>query len=159
MCLISPACRMFINRLFRRRSKKTSKFRVTGLCEGNSPVTGEFPAQRANNVEIISIWWRYHEPFEGHISFGRVPEGFTDDKSTLVHVMVWCHPTPRHYNLTQCRTRSASPYDTAMPQYQWAHWPFEKINKMWKRIISNTYLQKCYNIIQWFIVGESVSFF
>ena len=31
------------NHLFRRRSKKTSKLRVTGLCEGNSPVTGEFP--------------------------------------------------------------------------------------------------------------------
>ena len=27
-------------------SKKTSKLRVTCLCEGNSPVTGEFPAQR-----------------------------------------------------------------------------------------------------------------
>ena len=27
--------------------KKTSKPRVTGLCEGNSPVTGEFPAQKA----------------------------------------------------------------------------------------------------------------
>ena len=33
-----------LNRLFRRRSKKTSKLRVTGLCEGNSPGTGEFPA-------------------------------------------------------------------------------------------------------------------
>ena len=32
------------NRLFRRRSKKTSKLHVTGLCEGNSPVTGEFSA-------------------------------------------------------------------------------------------------------------------
>ena len=31
---------------FRRRSKKTSKFRVTGFCEGHSPVTDEFPAQR-----------------------------------------------------------------------------------------------------------------
>ena len=29
-----------LNRLFRRRSKKTSKLRVTGLCEGNSPGTG-----------------------------------------------------------------------------------------------------------------------
>ena len=28
-----------LNRLFRRRSKKTSKLRVTVLCEGNSPVT------------------------------------------------------------------------------------------------------------------------
>ena len=34
-----------LNRLFRRRSKKTSKLRVTGLCAGNSPVTGEFLAQ------------------------------------------------------------------------------------------------------------------
>ena len=34
-----------LNRLFRRRSKKTSKLRVTGLCAGNSPGTGEFPAQ------------------------------------------------------------------------------------------------------------------
>ena len=49
-----------LNRLFRRRSKKTSKLRVTGLRAGNSPVTGEFPTQRASNAEIFSIWWRYH---------------------------------------------------------------------------------------------------
>ena len=28
---------------------------------GNSPVTGEFPAQRASNAENVSIWWRYHD--------------------------------------------------------------------------------------------------
>ena len=50
----------FLNRLFRRRSKKTSKLRVTDLCEGNSPVTGEFPAQRASNAENVSMWWRHH---------------------------------------------------------------------------------------------------
>ena len=48
------------NRLFRRRSKKTSKFRVTGLCEGKSTVNGEFPAQRVSNAENVSIWWRHH---------------------------------------------------------------------------------------------------
>ena len=26
----------------------------------NSPVTGQFPAQRASNVENVSIWWRHH---------------------------------------------------------------------------------------------------
>ena len=46
-----------LNRLFRRRSKKTSK--LTGLCVGNSPVTGEFPAQMASNAENVSIWWRH----------------------------------------------------------------------------------------------------
>ena len=49
-----------LNRLLRRRSKKTSKLRVTGLCEGNSPVAGEFPAQSSSSAENVSIWWRYH---------------------------------------------------------------------------------------------------
>ena len=39
-----------LNRLFRRRSKKTSKLRVTGLL-GNSPGTGEFPEQMASDEE------------------------------------------------------------------------------------------------------------
>ena len=39
--------------------KKTSKLRVTGLCAGNSPETGEFPAQMASNAENVSIWWRH----------------------------------------------------------------------------------------------------
>ena len=30
------------------------------LCAGNSPVTGEFPAQMANNAKNVSIWWRHH---------------------------------------------------------------------------------------------------
>ena len=41
------------NRLFRRKSKKTSKLCVTDLCAGNSSVTGEFPAQRASNADIF----------------------------------------------------------------------------------------------------------
>ena len=45
-----------LSSLFSRRSKKTSKLRVTGLCEGNSPVTGEFPAQKASNAENVSIY-------------------------------------------------------------------------------------------------------
>ena len=49
-----------LNRLFGRRSKKTSKLRVTGLCAGNSPGTGEFPAQMASYAENVVIWWRHH---------------------------------------------------------------------------------------------------
>ena len=47
------------NRLFRRRSNKTSKIRATALCAENSPVSGEFPAQKPNNAENVSIWWRH----------------------------------------------------------------------------------------------------
>ena len=46
--------------LFRRRSKKTSKLRVTGLCDGNSPVTVEFLAQMASKAENVSTWWHHH---------------------------------------------------------------------------------------------------
>ena len=55
-----------LSRFFRHRSKKTSKLCVTGLYEGNSPVTGEFPAQRASNAEnddvnMVMITVTYHE--------------------------------------------------------------------------------------------------
>ena len=49
-----------LNWISRCRSEKTSRLRVTGLCAGNSPVIGEFPAQRASNAENVSIWWRHH---------------------------------------------------------------------------------------------------
>ena len=62
------------NRLFKRWSKKTSQLRVTGLCEGNSPVTGEFPAQKwpetrkvfsfDNAIMLYDAFmtlWRHHD--------------------------------------------------------------------------------------------------
>ena len=51
-----------LSRLFWHRTKKTSKLRATGRCAGNSPVTGEFPAQRASNAEIF--------PFDDAIMVG-----------------------------------------------------------------------------------------
>ena len=50
-----------LNCWFRRRSKKTSELRVTGLCAGNSSVTGEFHAQNASDGGNVSIRWRHHE--------------------------------------------------------------------------------------------------
>ena len=52
-CLLNP--------LFRHIWKKAPNLRVTGLCGGNSPMTGEFPAQKTSNAEKVSIiWWRHH---------------------------------------------------------------------------------------------------
>ena len=62
-----------LNRLFRRRSKKTSKLRVTGLCL-NSPGTGEFPAQMASYAENVSIWWCHHVI------------------GTVIKIWLWCQP-------------------------------------------------------------------
>ena len=84
------------NRLFRRRSKKTSKLRVNGLCVGNSPVTSEIPAQRASNAENVSIWWRHHVTnwlgdylqFADNVTWNMVlskrKDEFSDDRETRV---------------------------------------------------------------------------
>ena len=72
-CLLYP--------LFRRRSKKISKFRVTGPCEGNSPVTGEFPTQRASNAEHVSILWRHHD--------NSAWQGLSDSLPGLHDIKVW----------------------------------------------------------------------
>ena len=59
--LKSPASLLFTQPFIQaRRSKKTSKLRATGLSVGNSPVTGELPAQRTSTLENVSIWWRHH---------------------------------------------------------------------------------------------------
>ena len=58
--LKSPATRFFTQPFIQAQIKETSKLRVTALCEGNSPVTGEFLTQSASNAENVSIWWRYH---------------------------------------------------------------------------------------------------
>ena len=31
------------------------------FCVGNSPGTGEFPAQMASDMENVSIWWLRHD--------------------------------------------------------------------------------------------------
>ena len=49
-----------LNRFVGPRAKKIPKTYVTSLCVGKSPVTGEFPTQKASNAENVSIWWRHH---------------------------------------------------------------------------------------------------
>ena len=71
------------NCLIRRRSKKTSKLRVTGLCAGNSSRNGKFPAQMTSDSENVSIWRRhgvfftnvffYHNSYQMEIRFTLTP--------------------------------------------------------------------------------------
>ena len=77
-----------LNRLFRRRSKKPSKLRITGLCAGNSPETGEFPAQMASNAENASIWWRHHAPNYPQMDCPWFPHEQT------CHFSVWTRRSP-----------------------------------------------------------------
>ena len=63
LCIKSPASWLFAQPFIQGADqRKYQRVRVTGLCAGNSPVTGEFRAQRASNAEKASIWWRHHAP-------------------------------------------------------------------------------------------------
>ena len=76
-----------LNSLFGRRSKKTSKFRVTGLCVGNSPVPVNSPRKwtvtrkmlpfddviMAMYLELlIAHWWVGCEPHGYEVPTSRV---------------------------------------------------------------------------------------
>ena len=92
-----------LNRLFRRRSKKTSKLRVTGLCAGNSPGTGEFPAQMASYAENVSIWWRHHvdtKPayvWHSYLRFSATMPKVMLYPSVLLHICIFTHLRDKKY--------------------------------------------------------------
>ena len=109
-----------LNRLFRLRSKKTSKLRATGLCEGNSPVTGEFPAQMASNGENVSIWWRHLEstlyeawakwPLENHLQ-----NGVHFFSCPIMLIPIFC-------SMACCYTGTPS-FSTSRPRQNGRHFP------------------------------------
>ena len=89
----------FLNRLFGRRSKKTSKLRVTGLCAGDSPGAGEFPAQMASNAENVSIWWRHHVCPPYYLSAAFILNRDTISIQEIVSVLWWLKPLRWHLKL------------------------------------------------------------
>ena len=128
-----------LNCLFGRRSKKTSKLRVNGLCVGNSPGADEFPAQMASNAENVSIWWRHHvfklilriDIFGSSYEVGStlLTENLTDDKSTLIQVKAWCHQATSHYP-SHCSPKSMSPYGFTRPQWCKTHCSYNSGHNM-----------------------------
>ena len=96
----------------RRRSKKTSKLRVTGLCEGNSPVTGEFPAQRAPITQkmfpfddvimkLVILSSFVHTSFCGGVMLCLV----TDNWLNLKHHLTYTHMRTATISTVVCRTK------------------------------------------------------
>ena len=82
-----------LNCLFSFREKKPSKLRVTGLCEGNPPVTGGFPSQWNSNAENFSPLWRHHGNLNSHCLVNPISHGshFRIDRR-LPWVAVLIHP-------------------------------------------------------------------
>ena len=78
-----------LSRLIWRRSKKTSKLRVTCLFAGNSPETGEFPAQRASDADNVSIWWRHHGEICQNATTTIYKQGLTCLNLTQIGITGW----------------------------------------------------------------------
>ena len=68
-----------LKRLFRRKSKETSKLRVTGLCVGNSPGPVNSPHKGPVTRKMF--------PFDDFI----MSQGPIDNKLLLVQVIAWCN--------------------------------------------------------------------
>ena len=62
------------------------------------------------------------------LAFKWMSVDLTDDKSTFVQVMAWCHQAASHY-LSQCWPRSLSPYGVTRPQWfnnsPYVHWKYQ----------------------------------
>ena len=82
-----------LNRLFRRIPKKTSKLRVTGLCAGNSPMTGEFPTLITRKMfpfdDVIMEWTNFNTDSER--------TNFNNEFINLIqgpHLLTWINFNP-----------------------------------------------------------------
>ena len=86
----SPVSRLFAQLFVQAQIEETSKLRVTGLCEGNPPVTGGFPSQSASKAENASILLCHHgrpQPGQPWIGQIRKPQDlFWTDSATAWHV-------------------------------------------------------------------------
>ena len=86
-----------LNRLFRRRSKKTSKLRVTGLCVGNSPG----PVNSAHKWPVT----RKMFPFDDVIMFSPLTDLVPPHAMKLIRMPAQIYSIPQLiiYMYTCCR--------------------------------------------------------
>ena len=110
-----------LKRLF--RSKKTPKLRVTGLCEGNSPVNGEFHAQRASNAENVSIWWRHYGCQLLTVLLGSFKSWNTHHIVKIYIYIVYMYMTRICYHFTTCRQIVSVKLDVQFSRFScWVSW-------------------------------------
>ena len=94
----------------------TTLSNITWYCmQLNSLAPGRFEWHfREVIFKLIFVIDGWDIPFE--IAIRWLLLDLTDDQSTLVQVMAWCHEATSHY-LSQCWPRSVSPYAVTRPQW------------------------------------------
>ena len=110
-----------LNRLFRRRWKKPSKLRVTGLCAGNSPEAGEFPAQKTSNAEKVSIWWRHHEACIIQLVSYRLVRHISGYLWVLYYIKWYLENAFEFVMISHLSAHSVHDYDLSIPSVNLCH--------------------------------------
>ena len=87
---------------------------VMNRCFINSLSTGRCGCY-LKLVIFKPVWRMIILSISGEIVLKWMPQDLTDDKSTLVQVMAWCHQATSHY-LNQCCSRSLLPYSGTRPK-------------------------------------------
>ena len=115
-----------LNRIFRRRSKNTSKLRVTGLCAGNSPgtVTRSFDVffDLCLNKQLSKQSRRRWFETPSHFSWRHCNEklGF------LFCIAIYLRDNKLGWRVTACTTADSrfapSQWETALRCYNVSHW-------------------------------------
>ena len=103
-----------LSRLFGRRSKNTSKLRVTGLCEGNSPGTGESPHKWQvtrkmfpfDDVIMFLPEWKNATAPSASMPTSTAPSAFAYiialrswNIAVWFHLQMYCNSKHRHRNM------------------------------------------------------------
>ena len=116
-----------LNRLFRHRSKKTSKLSVTGPCEGNRLVTGGFSSQRVSNAvtfddiimhkawnDKMDKWWVANNHIWNNLQNSYLAHrGFVQVRKVLLYVSIfkiWNMFLPCVYRCQWCKYYSRTPH-------------------------------------------------
>ena len=138
-----------LNRL-RHRSKKTSKLRVTGLCDGNSPVADEFPAQRASNAENVSIFMTLIPAQDIELPFA-IWLFFTYQMAIngafMQHTFYSEWHTVLLYTLKQCHLTNCKCFHYT--NITWAAWPHPQLGYLFHRFNSFSELKIKIKLAEW----------
>ena len=94
--------------LFRKHNK-----RWIMICVINSLAPGRSECDSENVIfNLVLLIGIFRSSLDNALWW--MPQYLTDDESTLVQVMAWCHQATSHY-LSQCWPRSLSPYGVTRP--------------------------------------------
>ena len=119
-----------LSRLFRRRSRKTSKLCATGLCEWNPPMAGGFPSQVASNAENVSIWWRHHAHFHARRHTWKAQRFYHYYQTWRMHIQIYSCIRTYVYSISQdictrfCCALLCCGYVIVRNEFKWSIYPY-----------------------------------